>query len=347
LAGDMARRMAGRVVGWGYHRSFGGPHAEIVALKRAGRSAAGATLYCTLEPCNHQGKTGPCTQAIIDARLARVVIARRDPFPPAAGGIERLRNAGIDVDLIEDCPIAAAVSEPFVHRLRSGLPWVTVKWAQTIDGKIAPRNGQSKWISSNVSRRMVHRERGRVDAILTGIGTVLADDPMLTARNVRLRRIARRVVIDPALQIPIHAKLVGTAGEFPTLVYCDQRIMSGQDQRVNRLRELNVDVRGLELTDGELPLRQVLRDLADRDAVQHVLVEAGNGVMTRLFRDGLVNVAWVFTSPMLMGDPCAPGPLGPAGSLQQRPAESMNDPQRFMLIDQRTRGGDVCARYRV
>src|SRR5436190_8347297 len=226
LVGCVIASRAGETIGWGYHGNYGGPHAEIVTLQRAADRARGATLYCTLEPCNHQGKTGPCTQAIIDAKIARVVIARRDPYPPAAGGIERMQAAGIKVDVIEDCQPAVAVSDPFVHRVKTGLPWVTVKWAQTIDGKIATRSGESKWISNEASRKMVHRERGRVDVILTGIGTVLKDDPLLTARKVRQRRVARRIVIDPDLQIPLSAKLVTTA-EAPTTIICTQE--TGQE----------------------------------------------------------------------------------------------------------------------
>src|SRR5262245_42932667 len=165
------------VVGWGYHRRVGGPHAEIVALRRAGPKARGGTMYCTLEPCSHVGRTPPCTAAIIEARIARVVTARRDPNPIAAGGLDCLRDAGIAIEGTDACEAAIAVSDPFAHRVRSGLPWVIAKWAQTADGKVAtrPPHNESQWISSEASRMLVHRERGRVDAIVTGIGTVLRD----------------------------------------------------------------------------------------------------------------------------------------------------------------------------
>jgi len=294
----------GQTVGWGYHRKFGGPHAEIVALQRAGKRAAGATLYCTLEPCNHQGKTGPCTQAIIDAKIGRVVIARRDPYPPAAGGIERLRAVGIKVDVIETCKAAIAVSEPFVHRLKTGLPWVTVKWAQTLDGKIATRTGESKWISNEASRKMVHRERGRVDVILTGIGTALKDDPMLTARNVRVRRIAKRVVIDPKLRIPLNAKLVGTTDVAPTIVACDQKLV--ETDRAMALRDRGVEILGMKMDEDELPLEPLLTHLSNKFESQHVMVEAGTGLMTRFFHRKLVNEAWLFIAPTVFGDAQAP-----------------------------------------
>ena len=294
----------GSIVGWGYHRQYGGPHAEIVALQRAGKRAAGATLYCTLEPCNHRGKTGPCTQAIIDAKIGRVVIARRDPYPPAAGGIERLRAAGIKVDLIESCDAAIAVSDPFVHRMRTGLPWVTVKWAQTLDAKIATRTGESKWISNEASRKMVHRERGRVDVILTGIGTVLKDDPMLTARDVRVRRIAKRVVIDPKLKIPLSAALVNTTDVAPTSVVCDDRLL--ETDRAKVLRDRGVELCVMKMNGDEVPLEPLLKLLSSSFETQHVMVEAGAGLMTRLFQRMLVNEAWVFIAPMFLGDASAP-----------------------------------------
>jgi diaminohydroxyphosphoribosylaminopyrimidine deaminase/5-amino-6-(5-phosphoribosylamino)uracil reductase len=304
LVGCVIVSSRGETVGWGYHRQFGGPHAEIVALQRAGKLAKGATLYCTLEPCNHQGKTGPCTQAIIEAKIGRVVIARRDPYPPAAGGVERLRAAGIKVELIENCQAAVAVSDPFVHRLKSGLPWVTVKWAQTLDGKIATRTGESKWISNEASRKMVHRERGRVDVILTGIGTVLKDDPMLTARNVRVRRVAKRVVVDPKLQIPLHSKLFKTMDVAPTIVVCDEELIDSSVAK--HLRDRGAQLMGMKMNGAELPLEPMLRELSSRYDAQHVMVEAGTGLMSRLFRQKLVDEAWAFIAPKILGDASAP-----------------------------------------
>lgn len=331
----------GEIVGWGYHEKYGEAHAEINALRRAGERARGATLYCTLEPCNHHGKTGPCTQTIIDAKIARVVIARRDPYPPAAGGIERMQAAGIKVDLIEDCQPAIAVSDPFVHRVKTGLPWVTVKWAQTLDGKIADRDGNSKWISNEASRKMVHRERGRVDVILTAIGTVLKDDPLLTARNVRIRRVARRVVIDPKLQIPLNAKLVTTTDVAPTIVVCDQRIVESKDPRVKALHDRGVEILGMPLEGTDLPLKPLLLDLSRRVEAQHVLVEAGTGLMSRLFQQNLVNEAWVFVAPMLMGDECS------RSALQCGQIVQVNDLARMRLSSTQRRNGDAIMRYRM
>ena len=155
IVGCLIVSAEGAVVGWGYHRRFGGPHAEINALRRAGERARGATAYVTLEPCSHTGKTPPCTEALIAAGIARLVIARRDPNPIAAGGVDRLRGAGIQVDLLGDCEPAIAIADPFAHRVRSGLPWVIAKWAQTVDGRIATRSGAPRTRPRRCDR---HRE---------------------------------------------------------------------------------------------------------------------------------------------------------------------------------------------
>jgi diaminohydroxyphosphoribosylaminopyrimidine deaminase/5-amino-6-(5-phosphoribosylamino)uracil reductase len=339
LVGAVIVSPQGEIVGWGYHRTFGGPHAEIVALQRAASRAVGSALYCTMEPCSHTGKTPPCADAIIAAGIARVIIARRDPNPIAAGGVDRLRAANIAVDVIDDCEEAIAVSDPFAHRVRSGLPWVIAKWAQTIDGKIAMRTGDSKWISNESSRRLVHRERGRVDVILTGIGTVLADDPMLTARTVRVRRIARRVVIDPHLRIPTDSRLVKSAREFPLTIACDVSLAERETARV--LREHGVDLMGFQMHGGELPLVPALRELASRFSATNVLVEAGTGLVSRLFRQKLVNEAWVFIAPVLLGDERAPSAL--AGF----EVRHLNTAAKLKRTATHQRGGDLVARFRI
>lgn len=331
----------GQVVGWGYHRRCGGPHAEVVAIGRAKEKAKGATLYCTLEPCDHTGRTGPCTLAIINAGIRRVVIARRDPNPVAAGGLDRLRAAGIEVEVNDGCPEAIAVSDAFAQRVRSGLPWVTVKWAQTIDGRIATREGMSQWISGEASRRMVHRERGRVDAILTGIGTVLKDDPLLTARGVRRRRVAKRVVIDPRLEIPTDSKLVATADQAPVIVACDEALAGESSSRAEELASRGVELIGLPVSGGELPLGSLLRELAARHDVTGIVAEAGGGVMERLFEQRLVNEAWVFIGPLVLGDRSAPGMMG------DRSPRGLDEALKWRLESVRRRGEDVVLRYRV
>ncbi len=341
MVGCVIVARGGEVVGSGYHRRCGGPHAEVEALRRAGTSARGATAYVTLEPCNHTGRTGPCTEALIQARLARVVYARPDPHPAAGGGAQRLAAAGIPAELCDRCPEAAAVSDPFVRRVANGLPWVTVKWAQTVDGRTATRSGESRWISSALSRRLVHRERARVDAIMTGIGTVLADDPMLTARDVRLRRVARRVVIDPRLELPPECKLVQTIHQAPLLVACMESQIGVQPRRAAELRASGVEVMPVAGTGRELPLDRVMRALVKRYETTHVLVEAGPGLVGRLFRQRLVNEAWVFVAPMLLGDEEA------MPAVRGMSSETLGEGTSLELKTVRRRGPDVVLRYRV
>ena len=208
----------GKVVGRGHHARFGGPHAEVMALREARAAARGATLYVTLEPCCHHGKTPPCTDAIRCAGLARVVIAIRDPFPRVdGGGLATLRAAGIQVELGLRADAAARLNAPFLKRVVTGLPYVTAKWAMTLDGKTAVATGDSQWISSARSRSLVHQKRGQMDAIVVGIGTVLADDPLLTARPEG-PRTAARVVLDSKARLPLDSRLVMTAREVPVIV---------------------------------------------------------------------------------------------------------------------------------
>jgi diaminohydroxyphosphoribosylaminopyrimidine deaminase/5-amino-6-(5-phosphoribosylamino)uracil reductase len=341
MVGCVIVERGGAVAGWGYHRRCGGPHAEIEALRRAGARAAGATAYVTLEPCNHAGRTGPCAEALRRAGIARVVYARRDPHPEAGGGAAALAAAGIPAELCERCPEAARASDPFVRRVTCGLPWVTVKWAQTVDGRIATRTGESRWISGPRSRLLVHRERARVDCIMTGIGTVLADDPMLTARGVRLRRVARRLVIDPRLELPPDSQLVATIHQAPLSVACLEAQIALQPRRAADLRAAGADVLPVPGTGRELPLERLLRAMAKRYETTHVLVEAGPGLVGRLFRQSLVNEAWVFVAPMMLGDEQAPS--GVHGMNVGTLAEGTT----LALKTMRRRGGDVVLRYRI
>src|SRR5262245_2742469 len=206
------------LIGEGWHQRYGGPHAEIHALQAAGEAARGATLYVTLEPCCHHGKTPPCTDAILRAGIARVVAAMRDPFPQVSGrGAELLRAVGVAVEMGLCEEAARRLNAPYLTLLTQQRPYVHLKWAMTLDGKIATRTGDSKWISSEASRRRVHELRGRVDGILVGSGTVLADDPLLTARPPGTR-IATRIVLDSQGRTPPTCRLAATAREVPTLV---------------------------------------------------------------------------------------------------------------------------------
>src|SRR5215210_4216404 len=196
------------VVGEGWHEKFGQAHAEVNALRQAGELARGATLYVTLEPCCHFGKTPPCTEAVIGAGVRRVVSAMLDPFPQVAGqGASRLREAGIVVEVGVGDAAARQLNAPYLKRLRTGRPWVHAKWAMTLDGKIATRTGQSKWITGEAARARVHELRGRMDAIIVGKGTLLADDPLLTARPPGPRAATRVVLAGTAKGLPGSCRL--------------------------------------------------------------------------------------------------------------------------------------------
>lgn len=302
----------GRVIGEGFHRRFGGPHAEVEAFSGCSASPRGSTVYVSLEPCCHQGKTPPCTDSLIEARVSRIVVGVRDPNPAVRGrGIRRLRAAGIRVEIGVLEADAAEVIAPYATLLKSDRPYVIAKWAQSLDGKLATRKGHSQWISCETSRRQVHRLRARVDAVLVGSGTALADNPLLTARDVPLRRRAMRVVLDGGLRIPARCRLVNTCAAAPTLVLTTST--AANSRKADRLRRKGVEVVAVRSHRGRLALRECLAELADR-TVTNLLVEGGPTVLTALLEAGLVDEAWVFTAPLLVGGRSAPGVLGGSGS---------------------------------
>lgn len=341
----------GTVVAEGHHARCGGPHAEAAALAAAGARARGTTAIVTLEPCAHRGRTGPCADALIEAGVARVLYAVPDPNPLACGGAERLRSAGIPASRF---PHAGAdeLARPFLKRVATGLPWVLAKWAQSIDGAIALASGESKWISGARSRAMVHRERGRVDAILTGLGTVLADDPLLTARGGVRRRTPIRIVYDPKAETPLGARVLtddgtgvaghggrGPAGSAPScgtiLLVAPQRDAE-TDARVGRLRAAGAEI--VEL-GAECAIAPALRTLAKR-GVSTMLVESGGGLLGKLLAEELVDEAWVFVAPIVVGERDATRPvrgLAPA---------SVAACPRARLLSVRRRGDDTLLHYR-
>lgn len=307
MVGCVIGRPDGTVLGIGHHSRFGGPHAEVEALescRRAGHDPRGATAWVTLEPCSHFGKQPPCADALIRAGLARVVAARVDPNPISTGGAQKLQAAGIRFEIVPEAR-ALSVGDPFVKRISLGLPWVIAKWAQSIDGKIADRRGASQWISGPASRRRVHALRGRVDCILTAIGTVRADNPLLTARGVRPRRTARRVVIDPSLSIDQSSALVRSASQAPLIVITAALDAAGKP-KAEHLRAAGVEVIAWPAPAREISMRPVLRWLLAERNVSTVLIEAGPGLLGRLFSDDLIDEAHVFTGPLLLGDLEAP-----------------------------------------
>ncbi len=302
-----------RILGEGYHRKFGGKHAEIEALDRCEGPARGATVYVTLEPCCHHGKTPPCTDALIAAGVRRVVAAMRDPFAAVAGrGFARLRRAGIEVSVGLCGEQARRLNAAYLKLRTEGRPWVILKWAQSLDGKIATRTGDSKWISSVEARREAHRLRGRVDAVIVGSGTARVDDPMLTCRHVRARRTASRIVVTGGLRIDPRCQLVRKAEQVPTIVATTRAAMRRHARVVDVLREAGCEVLGVGSTRGRVSLVGVLDELGRRE-MTNVLVEGGAELLGAFFDDQLADEAVVFVSPKLIGGAAAPGPLGGAG----------------------------------
>jgi diaminohydroxyphosphoribosylaminopyrimidine deaminase/5-amino-6-(5-phosphoribosylamino)uracil reductase len=334
MVGCVVLDARGALAGWGLHRRLGGPHAEVEALRRAGTKARGGTAVVTLEPCAHVGRTPPCVDALRHAGVARVVHGGADPNPQAAGGGERLRGDGVEVIELA-CRETAELNAPFFKRVRTGLPWVIAKWAQTIDGCVATRSHDSKWISGERSRRMVHRERGRVDAILTGIGTVMHDDPQLTARGVRRRRDAIRVVIDPRLELPLTAALARTARTHRTVVATLPSSFAERSEHRRALGDL-----GVGCMKQHSDLRGLLASLRKEYGVHTVLVEAGGGLTGALLKESLIDEAWVFVGPRVVGDAAAMHPARGLSPLSLRDAVSAR------LLSARRRDGDALLHYR-
>lgn len=288
----------GRVIGEGYHERFGGPHAEVNAFDRATESPMGSTLYVTLEPCSHQGKTPPCVERVLRERPARVVVGVTDPNPLVAGrGLARLREAGIDVAvgvLEREC---REQNEAFFKFMETGLPFVTVKFAQTLDGRIATASGHSRWISSGPSLKYAHRLRSLHDAVLVGAGTVRADDPDLRVRLVRGRN-PLRVVLDSSLSTSPEARVFQNLGEAATVVFTTAR----HDRvKMKRFLDRGIDVAvAPEGRDGRVDLSEVLRALAGR-GVSSLLVEGGSAVITSFVREGAADRIVAIVAPKLAG----------------------------------------------
>lgn len=285
----------GTVVGEGWHERAGGPHAEVVALRAAGERARGATAYVTLEPCSHHGRTPPCADALVAAGVVRVVAAMQDPNPLVAGdGYARLRAAGVEVESGVLEREAAELNVGFVARMTRGTPWVRLKVAATLDGRTALENGVSKWITSPEARRDGHGWRARACAVLTGIGTVLDDDPRLDVREVATTRQPLRVIVDSRLEIPPAARVLAGGG---ALVACAQ----ADDARAGALRDLGCELLALPNADGKVDLPALLRELARR-GMNELHVEAGCKLNGSLVREGLVDELLVYLAPKLVGD---------------------------------------------
>ncbi len=300
------------VVGEGWHERAGEPHAEVHALRAAGTLARGTTAYVTLEPCSHHGRTPPCAEALIAAGVSRVVAAMQDPNPLVAGqGLQKLRAAGIEVECGLMEAAARELNIGFVSRMTSGTPWVRSKIAASLDGRTALANGTSKWITGSAARRDVQHWRARSCAVLTGIGTVLADDPQLNVREIDSARQPLRVVLDSELRISLKARILQGA---QTLIYTASSDVAKQ----NVLKSRGADVVTLAGADGKVDLPAVLSDLGKR-GINEVLVESGRTLNGVLLKAGLVDELVLYLAPQLLGD-AARGlaDLGELTQLQQR-----------------------------
>lgn len=289
----------GRVVGEGWHARAGEPHAEVHALLAAGAAAEGSTVYVSLEPCAHHGRTGPCAEALIAAKVARVVAAIEDPSPQVSGrGAAKLREAGVrvDVGLLEDEAREAHLG--FLTRVTKGRPWMRIKAASSLDGRIALANGESRWITSEAARRDVHELRARSCAMLTGIGTVLRDDPELTVRHIECKRQPRRVVIDSHLDTPLSAKIL--QGEAPIIF-----TVSDDAAKRDALIAKGAEVIRAPNEGAKTDLGAIARLLAEH-GFNEVTVETGGKLMGSLLRAGVVDELVIYYAPVLLGDKAQP-----------------------------------------
>lgn len=303
----------GQMIGHGFHRKFGGPHAEVEALRSLDSfsDAKGATAYVTLEPCCHHGKTPPCSTALIDAGVSRVVVAMCDPFPyVSGGGLQQLREANVDVTVGVLGPDAEQVCVPYLKRVRTGLPWVIAKWAMTFDGKIATAGGQSQWITGESARANVHRLRARVDAIAVGMGTVVADDPVLTARiDGDVPRVASRVVFCRHRVPSVDSKLVQSANETPLLLVAGSEIAA---DLLSPLRDLGAEVIDAATDD---PIEIVRAGLAALGAKEmtNVMLEGGGDLIGSFFAADQIDECHVYIGARAFGGHDAIGPIGGSG----------------------------------
>lgn len=335
----------GEVLGEGWHEEYGGPHAEVNAIRAAGDSdLSGATLYVSLEPCCHEGRQPPCTDAILAAGIRRVVVASDDPTVKASGrGLGILRDEGVDVAVAEGDLAARArlENQAFRKHARTGRPWVLFKSAMSLDGKVATRSGDSQWISCEDSRLLAHRWRAEVDAVVVGIGTALADDPQLTSRVPGVRGQPRRVVFDSTARLPVDSKLVSEAGEVPLTVVVSRA--------ASRAAVEHLEMAGAEVVvaTGEHEPARVVAALDQLGALDRpvtaLLLEGGPHLAGAFFDAGEVDEARLFVAPMLLGGRSARDPLEGEG------VERMADAMRAIALHSRCSGDDILltARLRV
>lgn len=323
----------GRIIGEGYHERYGGLHAERNAIAdclKRGESAEGATIYVTLEPCCHYGKTPPCTEAIIDNKISRVVIASPDPNPKVGGkGVKILRNNGIEVTenvLRDECDRLNAV---FLHYITTGMPYVMMKYAMTLDGKIAAYTGKSRWISSEASRADAHILRGGLASIMVGAGTVISDDPLLTCRTGGGKNPIR-IVCDTHLRTPLSAQIIKTADETKTII----ATCESDERRIAPYFERGCEVIHVPEKDGRTDISALMRELGRR-GIDSVLLEGGAELNFSALKAGVVSRVRAYVAPMLLGGSNAKSPVGGLGFASPDEAVKIVSPEVKFL------GGDI------
>ncbi len=314
---------AGQVVGRGFHRRAGAPHAEAEALQQAGAQARGADLYVTLEPCNHQGRTPPCTQAILQAGVGRVIIATGDPNPGVTGGgAAWLSSRGLPVETGLLAVEARRLNEAWFHWVSTGRPWVIAKAACSLDGRIATAGGESQWLTGEKARLAGHSLRHRVDAILVGVGTVLADDPQLTTRLPRGRgKDPIRVVLDSRLRLPEPARLLHQDSPAPTWIACTPR---APHDKIMLLEQLGAKILVLPEEEGRVAIPALL-DFLGGQQIQSVLVEGSAEVLGAFFDQKLVQRFHFFYAPKILGGVKAPGVVGGHGVTRLKDAHEARE----------------------
>ncbi len=327
----------GRLIAEGWHEGPGFDHAEIAALKAAGPEAQGATVYVSLEPCNHTGRTGPCSEALIEARVAEVVYALADPNPPAAGGADRLRLAGIKVRGGVCEAEARALNRYWIHAVETKRPYVIAKFAASLDGKIATHTGDSKWITSAASRARTHELRRQVDGIIVGANTVIADDPTLTARSSGEHvRHPLRIALDSTARTSPGAKIYDRAGKGALLATTD----AAPKSRLAAFREHGVDILLLKAGENGRPdPADLLADLGGR-GLNSIMVEGGGAVLGSFFDAGLVDEVWAFIAPAIIGG-SGKSPVGGDGAAVLADAFRLSDVKTEFLE------GDILMRGRI
>lgn len=322
-----------KIIGAGYHQKAGTPHAEIHALKRAGANAVGGTMYVTLEPCCHYGKTPPCTQAIIKAGIKKVVVATVDPNPLVSGqGIKQLQEAGIQVITGILADQARRLNEVFFKYVTTGMPFCILKMAMTLDGKIATTTGDTRWISGSEARRVTHQLRSHCDAILVGINTVLNDDPQLTTRLDKGKgRDPLRIILDSKLRIPQEAKVCTLLSSAPTMV---ATTANHDPEKRRMLANKGVEVLVVDDRKGRVDLNSLMRILANK-GITSVLIEGGSTVAAEAMEAGIIDKLYWFIAPKIIGGSKAPTPIGGKGQAK------LSNAWKFDIVAARSCGQDL------